>query len=62
MYQRKLHEVVERDSDDNAVIDCAVESDSSYIVSGDSHLTEVSTLEGIRVITPRTFVNLLRLD
>ena len=61
VYPRKLHQVVLRDSDDDAVVDCAVESDSSYIVSGDSHLTETDTLEGVSVVTPKRFVELLRL-
>lgn len=62
VYPRKLHQVVVRDSDDNAVVDCAVESGSSYVVSGDSHLTETHTIEGITVITPKRFVDLLKLE
>lgn len=62
VYPRKLHQVVPRDSADDAVVDCAVESGSSYIVSGDSHLTETDVIEGVSVITPKRFVELLKLE
>lgn len=61
VYPGKRHQVVERDPDDNAVVDCAVESGSSYIVSGDPHLTEMDVVQGITVVTPRQFVNRLKL-
>jgi predicted nucleic acid-binding protein len=61
VYPRKLHQVVLRDSDDDAVVDCAVESGSSYIVTGDSHLTETDTIEGVSVVTPKRFVEVLKL-
>ena len=61
VYPVKRYQVVERDPDDNAVVDCAVESGSSYIVSGDPHLTEMDVVQGITVVTPRQFVNRLKL-
>ena len=61
VYPGKRHQVVERDPDDDAVVDCAVESGSSYIVSGDPHLTEMDVVQGITVVTPRQFVNRLKL-
>jgi hypothetical protein len=57
----KRYRVVERDPDDNAVVDCAVESGSLFIVSGDSHLTEMDVVQGITVVTPRQFVDRLKL-
>jgi putative PIN family toxin of toxin-antitoxin system len=62
VYPRKLHQVVLRDSDDDAVVDCAVESGSSYIVTGDSHLTETDTIEGVSVVTPKRFAEVLKLE
>lgn len=52
-------QVVPRDPDDDAVIDCAVESGSRYIVSGDCHLTEIDAVQEIEVLTPRQFVERL---
>ena len=57
----KRHHVVARDPDDDAVVDCAVESGSLYFVSGDSHLAEMDVIAGITVVTPRQFVDLLKL-
>jgi len=62
VHPRKLHQVVERDPDDDAVVDCAIASGSSYIVSGDSHLSDMVTVEGIAVVTPRRFADLLKLE
>lgn len=56
----KLQQVVARDPDDDAVVDCAVASGSLYIVSGDSHLSDMDMVEGISVVTPRRFVDLLK--
>ncbi len=62
VYPGKRHEVVVRDPDDNAVVGCAVESGSLYIVGGDSHLTETDMVEGVSVVTPRRFVDVLKLE
>ncbi|TVR61314.1 MAG: putative toxin-antitoxin system toxin component, PIN family [Spirochaetaceae bacterium] len=62
VYPRKRHRVVTGDMDDGAVVDCAIESGSECIVSGDSHLTDMGVAEGIRVVTPRQFVDLLNLE
>jgi uncharacterized protein len=59
---RTRHQMVARDPDDDAVIDCAVESGSSYIVSGDAHLTEMCEIHGITVLTPRQFADRLKLE
>jgi uncharacterized protein len=58
---QKRHQVVTGDRDDDAVVDCAVEANATYIVSGDAHLTSLGTVEGITVLTPRQFVDLLGL-
>ena len=59
VYPTKFHQIVTRDSDDDAVVDCAVESGSQYIVSGDSHLTDMETVHGIAVVSPRRFVEIV---
>ena len=62
VYPRKRHQVVAGDPADDAVVDCAIESGSAYIVSGDSHLTDMAAVEGIVVLTPRQFANLLEAE
>jgi putative PIN family toxin of toxin-antitoxin system len=59
---QKRHQVVAGDRDDDEVVDCAVEANATYIVSGDAHLTSLGTVEGITVLTPRQFVDLLGLE
>jgi len=61
VFPSKRHQVVARDPDDDAVVDCAVESGSRYIVSGDSHLNEMDAIQGITVVTPRQFVDRLNI-
>jgi len=50
---------VTRDAKDDAVVACAVEGQADYIVSGDRDLLALGEYQGIRVITPRQFVELL---
>ena len=52
----KRHHIIVEDDDDNAIIDCAVEAQADLIVSGDSHLTSLRTIEGISVVTPAQFI------
>jgi putative PIN family toxin of toxin-antitoxin system len=60
VYPMKKHQIVADDPDDDAVIDCAVEAGADFIVSGDSHLTELTQVEGIPVVTPARFLEMLR--
>jgi putative PIN family toxin of toxin-antitoxin system len=47
------------DPKDDAVVACAKEGEADYIVSGDQDLLVLGEYEGIRVITPRQFVEIL---
>ena len=47
----KIELVVHADPDDDAVIACAISSQSEIIVSGDSHLLELKRYENIRIVT-----------
>lgn len=50
---------VTRDPKDDAVVACAREGEADYIVSGDQDLLVLGEYEGIRVITPRQFAEIL---
>ena len=50
---------ITRDPKDDAIVACAREGRADYIVSGDRDLLDLSTHEGIRIVTPREFVELL---
>jgi putative PIN family toxin of toxin-antitoxin system len=58
-YPTKSHNVITDDPDDNAIVDCAVEANADYIVSGDGHLTDLQEVGGIRIVTPAAFVELI---
>lgn len=48
-----------RDADDDRVLATAVAGQADVIVSGDADLLTLGTYEGIRVLSPRQFVELL---
>lgn len=50
---------VSRDPDDNRVLEAAVAGEADYIVTGDRDLLELALFEGIRIVTPADFVNVL---
>lgn len=49
-----------RDPKDDMVIECAVIAGADLIVTGDKDLLAVKTYEGIRVLTPREFLELMQ--
>ena len=50
---------VTRDPKDDAVVVCAKEGEADYIVSGDPDLLALGAYEGVEVVTPRRFAELL---
>jgi uncharacterized protein len=48
-----------RDPDDNAILEAAVAGESGYIIAGDQDLLVLDGFEGIRVLTPRMFLEIL---
>ncbi|HLW02711.1 MAG TPA: putative toxin-antitoxin system toxin component, PIN family [Ktedonobacterales bacterium] len=51
--------VVERDRDDNQFIACALAGGAEYIVTGDDDLLSIKTYQGIRILSPATFLAFL---
>ena len=52
-----LPEPVAADPDDDAFLACAVAGRVGTIISGDRHLLRVSGWNGVRVVSPRRFVD-----
>ena len=48
--------VVPDDPDDDAVIACGLVAQAQWIISGDKHLLSLGSYEGIRIGTPRQFL------
>lgn len=51
---------VSADPDDDKYIAAAIEGRASFVVSGDPDLLDVKEHQGVRIITPRAFLDLLR--
>lgn len=58
---RRSVSVVASDPDDDKYFAAAVEGDADVVVSGDRHVLEVKQFERIRVLTPRAFLDKLRI-
>jgi putative PIN family toxin of toxin-antitoxin system len=50
--------VVEADRDDDKFIECALHARAGFVISGDKHLLDVGSYEGIRIVTPAEFLDL----
>jgi uncharacterized protein len=44
------------DSDDDRILECAVEAQAQYIVTGDKHLLNMVRFEGIPILRPDEFL------
>lgn len=53
-------QVVRTDPDDDKFIECAVELHANCIVSGDRALVRVKDYMGIKILSPRQFLDLFR--
>lgn len=51
-------DVIKSDPADNAILDCAWSGNASFIVSGDNHLLRLKEFEGIKLVSPRQFLEL----
>lgn len=53
-------QVITQDDSDNRYLECAVEGSADYIVSGDHHLLDLESYEGIEIVNARGFLQVLR--
>ena len=52
-------ESVSEDPDDDKYIAAAIEGRASFVVSGDPDLSSIKEHQGVRIVTPRAFLDLL---
>lgn len=55
---RKI-EAIKEDPSDNKFLECAIEVQADYIVTGDKHLKKLNEFKGIKVIDARKFLDIL---
>lgn len=48
-----------RDPDDDKFLECAVEANADYVVSGDGDLLDLGSYDGIDIVTPDEFLHRL---
>ena len=51
--------VVREDPSDDRYLECALEGEAEYIVTGDRHLLELGQLRGIEIVKPTAFLQLI---
>jgi putative PIN family toxin of toxin-antitoxin system len=52
-------EAVPDDPADDMVLACAVEGNADFIISGDHHLLDLKNYQGIKIVTPARFLELM---
>jgi hypothetical protein len=53
-------DIIRDDPSDNKYLECAVAGKADYIISGDSHLTDLQSFGGIRIVNPASFLNSMK--
>ena len=53
-------EVIKEDPSDDIYLECAVEGQADFIISGDRHLKDLEAYEEIRIMDPATFLKTIQ--
>ena len=56
----KRLEVIKEDTSDDIYLECAVAGQADFIISGDHHLKDLKSYEGIRILSPAVFLKTLQ--
>jgi len=52
--------IISDDPDDNRVLECAEEGGAEYIISGDPDILDLKEYKGIQILSPSTFLLVLK--
>ena len=52
--------IIKDDPSDNIMLETAIEGKADYIVTGDNHLLKLKEFKGIKIVTPKQFLDLLK--
>lgn len=52
-------DIVQDDPDDNKILECAKAGKVDFIISSDNHLLKIKKFEGIPIITPQEFLQII---
>jgi len=53
--------VIQDDPSDNKILACGLEGEADFIISGDHHLTDLKTFQGIKIVNPAAFLKIVDL-
>lgn len=51
-------DIIERDPLDNKFLECALDGKVDYIITGDKHLLELKKYKKIKIVDPKTFIDI----
>ena len=51
-------DVIQDDPSDNKILACGQEGEADFIISGDHHLTDLKTFQGIKIVNPAAFLKI----
>jgi hypothetical protein len=54
-------DVIQDDPSDNKILACGQEGEADFIISGDHHLTDLKTFQGIKIVHPSAFLKIVDL-
>lgn len=56
----QMFKLIKDDPDDDKFLDCAFEGKVNFIISQNKHLLKLKEFEGIKILTPRKFLKILK--
>ncbi len=62
VFPREAIAKILEDDADNRILECAVEGNAQYIVSGDRHLLKLAEYQGIKILAPAAFLDICQLE
>jgi putative PIN family toxin of toxin-antitoxin system len=60
VFPNKRIEAIKADPSDNRILECAVDGEADYIVSGDKHLFNLKEYRGIKILKAKEFLGIIK--
>lgn len=57
---KEKFDIIKDDPPDNRILECAVASKAIFIISYNKHLLNLKEFKGIKILTPKDFLDLIR--
>ncbi len=51
-------DAIKNDPTDNRILECALEGNAGYIITGDEHLLKLKNFRGIKILSPEEFLRM----